>query len=83
MIRMTTDGRFCLASYDDFTDSRHFAKAVMKKAKTTEPPADIYLADVTISPMGAVRFYSTVYHPEKPEGCELMWIADFGEGETC
>ena len=80
MIMMTGAGRFCLATHSDFTASEHFVKAVMKKFRRTEPPIDAYIADATISPMGAVRLYPLGLHPDKPEECKRVWVADFGEG---
>lgn len=81
MILMTDTGRFCLATHSDFTDPRHFVKAAMKKYRRTEPPTDVYIADVVIGdPVpGAVKIYHPTY-PGKKKGCELMWVADFGEG---
>lgn len=81
MILMTDTGRFCLATHSDFTASEHFVKAVMKKCRKTEPPADVYIADVAIGKIspGSVE----IYHPAfgNREGCELMWVADFGKKE--
>lgn len=81
MILMTDTGRFCLATHSDFTDPRHFVKAVMKKYRGTEPPTDVYIADVAIGKISSnsVEIYHPTY-PEKKEGCELMWVADFREG---
>lgn len=81
MILMTDTGRFCLATHSDFTDPRHFVKAAMKKYRKMEPPADVYVADVAMNfpGLGSVQIYHPLY-PNKPEGCEPMWVADFGEG---
>lgn len=79
MIRMTTNG-YCIASYEDFTSPVHFLKAAKKKAKRMNPPIDAYIADATISPTGAVRLYPLGIRPDKPEECERVWVADFGEG---
>ena len=80
MICMTTNG-LCIASYEDFTSLAHFLKAAKKRAKRTTPPIDTFIADATISPMGAVRLYTLGWHPDKPEECERVWVADFGEGK--
>lgn len=79
MIFMTTNG-YCIASYEDFTRLEHFLKAAKKKAKRTNPPIDTFIADATISPMGAVRLYTLACHPDKPKECKRVWVADFGEG---
>ena len=79
MICMTTNG-YCIASYEDFTSLVHFLKAAKKKAKRTNPPIDAYIADMTISPMGAVKLYPLGLRPDKPEECKRVWVADFGEG---
>ena len=82
MILITDTGRFCLATLSDFTASEHFVKAVMKKYRRTEPPTDVYIAAVAIGKIvpSSVEIYHPAY-PEKKEGCELMWVADFGEKE--
>ena len=82
MILMTDTGRFCLATHSDFTASEYFVKAVMKKYRKAEPPADVYIADVAIGRIvpSSVEIYHPAY-PGKKEGCELMWVADFGKKE--
>lgn len=78
MICMTTNG-YCIASREDFTSLEHFLKAARKKAKRTNP-IDVYIADAKISPTGAARLYPLGIRPDKPEECERVWVADFGEG---
>ena len=82
MILMTDTGRFCLATHSDFTASEHFVKAVMKKYRKAEPPADVYIAAVALGRIvpSSVEICHPAY-PGKKEGCELMWVADFGEKE--
>ena len=82
MILLIDDGRMCLATYTDFADTKHFVKAAMKKYRKMEPPADAYVADVAMNfpRLGSVQIYHPLY-PDKPEGCEPMWVADFGKEE--